>query len=126
MYYGMDGFGMGDLAMSEMGNFAEVQQPSQPIATTTDAASIGQSAAQAASLYAQYMMAQNPALLTQVQAMQPKPPAPPAGPGMTSQTKLLIGLGVGAVAVGALIWMTTRKKSSNRSKPSGDWKTIGD
>jgi hypothetical protein len=122
MYYGMEGFGLEDLAMSEMG-----QTP--PAVGANDMSTLTQDAQQAAQLAAQYMVAKNPTLQPTLQPFLPKPPAPPPAPGMSPGMKLALGIGIGAAAVGALIWFAKRKKSSNKgySKPNDDdWRSIGD
>lgn len=126
MYYGgeLDGFSMDDLAQVEQ------QSPPQPtVYQSGDAASIGQSAAQAANLAAQFMIARNPQWASQIKLpMLPgQQQTPPPAPGMSPGLKIALGVGIAAAGIGALVWiMGKKKRSANRSKPSGDWKTIGD
>lgn len=130
MYYGeLDGFGMEDLAASEMGQLGQAQTQQQPVFQSSDLTSIGQSAGQAANLAAQYMLARNPQWASQIK-LPPIPgqqQTPPPASGMSPGLKVALGIGIAAAGIGALVWiMGKKKRSANRSKPEGKWRTIGD
>jgi hypothetical protein len=151
MYYGGDSFGMDDLAQTEMGGFSGMgdNSPTQtPIVQSGDFAQIGKTAQDLSTIYANFLLAKNqicppgqskgangqcmcPPGTIQTTAGGPCVPIPMGGgqaPGMSPTTKMLIALGVGAAAIGGLVWVMKRKKGRNGGgvKLDDGWRTIGE
>jgi len=139
MYYGLDGFGMDDLASSEMGQFGamgvDAPAPSSPsfFNASTDIPAIGQVGQNFANVFAQYEMAKaNVPLEQQKLALQQQMALTQmqlnAQTGMSNTTKTVIAVGVGLAAIGALVFiMRKRGKARNgkRSSFGSGWRTVG-
>lgn len=137
MYYGLDGFGMDDLASTEMGNFAAVAPAAPFFNSATDIPAIGQIGQNFANQYAQYEMAMaNVPLEQQKLALQQQQAIAMAqanaNQGMSNTTKTVIAVGVGLAAIGALIFIMKRKKARNGGGGGSSslfggsgWRTIG-
>lgn len=135
MYYGggMDGLSMDDLAANEQ---AANQGGAAPLFTPSDISAIGQTGANVGTLFAQYEMAKAGILPQQQQAALAAQMQAAAGQnallqkqvgmsaGWSTGTKVAVAIGVGAVALGALVWIVGAKKRNNPLKSL--WRTIGE
>lgn len=129
MYYGgLDGLSMDDLAANE--------QASQGVVTPGDITAIGQAGANVGQMYAQYEMAkagilpqqqqQQIALQLQQQQANSALLQKNAAGGWSTGTKVAVAIGVGAVALGALVWIAGARKRSKNSGLKSLWRTIGE
>ncbi len=135
MYYGggMDGLSMDDLAANEQAANAGA---AAPVFSPGDINAIGQAGANVGNMFAQYQLAkagilpqqQQAALAAQMQAAAGQQNAlamqQQAGAGWSTGTKVAVAIGVGAVALGALVWIVGAKKRNNPIKSL--WRTIGE